>query len=83
MNQDSMYDTPLPTKISSEHGKKCPECGEWWNNAEDTKELCPNCEDEGFAECEYCQEVIETISAKMTPDGEDNLCDDCWASVYG
>ena len=80
---DSRYDTPLPSKIHPEHGVKCPECKTWWNNGEDAKKLCESCEDDGFAECDYCQEVVVVGSTKETPSGENDLCDDCWASVYG
>lgn len=83
MNPDSRYDTPLPAKIHPEYGVKCPECEEWWNNGEDSKRICENCRDEGIFECDYCDEPIKAGETKNTPDGEDNLCDDCWGSVYG
>ena len=63
---------------------KCPECGEWFTTTgESNKGLCGNCIDDGFSECDYCEEIIKAGETKHTPDGEDNLCDDCWDSVYG
>ena len=61
MNEDSRYDPPL-FKLDPRIQVQCPVCKEWWNNGEDSKSLCPNCESDGFSQCAcgtvYTDELI-------------------------
>ncbi len=71
---------PPESKLDPEHGVKCPECEEWWNNGEDSETLCPNCKDEGLFQCsnDGCDEVNDY----REKGAEQGLCIDCYQDQY-